>query len=251
MTNEHSILGIYKKVFDYLAAGFAIIYGVEMDGNNVKRKMAKLNETVLNKSISNGSLIIVDRPLIYAGRYHNPVDWSKNSLAKSILEAKHVSLNIRGIIIFVNPQIELETGNYKEEPLDFENFVGKRFNIPIEVVYCYDLKVVLSLKPSILLKILKIHHLSTIDTNSIHHTMPNKVMMEVATIFEQGLVDIFGKDASELIFKTLSILYGIDKHQIPLKLDIVEQKLENAIGRFNASRVFSAINLRLINECLH
>ncbi len=46
MTNEHSILGIYKKVFDYLAAGFAIIYGVEMDGNNVKRKMAKLNETV-------------------------------------------------------------------------------------------------------------------------------------------------------------------------------------------------------------
>jgi len=244
MADEKSLFSVYRMVFQYIEEGFAVVYGVERDKKKVIDKMTKLNSAI-NEKLSNGSLTIADRNSLYLDTWIKVSNWS-NNLAKRILRGKRQS-EFRGKIVFVNPQILLHEGNY-DELLALEKFIGKQFRIPIKIICCYDLKALLRLKPSILTKILGTHS-KTIDRKSGYHALKREIVID--ELLERALVMVFGEDTSSIVYKTLKLVYGIDRDRIAFELDSVEQKLERFIGKGNISRVYSATNSSLITNMIY
>lgn len=221
---------IYSKINKYLLTGHAVVYIAEDDTGSAISNM-KNSGVDTDRFLSIGALQVIDRD-----SYYNP---------NEELEPQKLLDQFSEIISQVNFQKfkgMLGIGSAgpaffqkgKLEPfLEYEHNIGKKFNVPIEIICCYRSDVV---------RQLEFGHLSSIIASHAYVITPEGIEHKeldsdaIISFIIAGIDKSFGEKLSSIILKTLEIVYGATKERIILQPRIFENALEKVLG-ITSSRI--------------
>lgn len=241
-------LAIYKRIWDYLSSGYAVIYAAESDPSKMIRQVSKLakelapaRETEIEKYITSGALTIISRDEFYSPSKTQLPDINKMlSLWHShVLKAQKRS-KPRGVIAIGNPSAFLELDNkHRIKLAEYERAIGKEFAKPVEAICWYsNSKVVAKLSFSNLVTLINYHHSTIHDGWSYREWRPYDIVAQV----EEGMDRVLGEGTTRLIFKTLKLVYKIDPERtIIFQPEVFEEKLTKIMGNSVSQLLFEVL----------
>lgn len=247
-TRDKVRLAIYKRIWDYLSSGYAVVYAAESDPSKIIRQVSKLakdsapaDKTEIENYITSGALTILSMDEFYSPSKTQPPDINKmlglwhSHILKAQKRSKH-----RGVIAIGNPSTLLELDNKHWIKLaEYERAIGKELARPVEAICWYsNAKVVAKLSFSNLVTIINYHHSTIHDGWSYREWHPYDIVAQV----EDGMDRMLGEGTTRLIFKTLKLVYKIDPERtIIFQPEAFEEKLTKIMGSSVSQLLFEVL----------
>ncbi len=225
LEGEKSFAALYDMINQYISDGYAVIYSVESDPNGVILQMTSMGVAVKN-FIRNGSLKLVDRNLFLSPdkKVNNQPLNSLRLITSDLTEFKWV-LYIGSNDMF----LELDE---RESLLDYEKALSNP-GMSLEIVCCYNVKMMTGLHLEFLVKILNLHQYTLHHHHSqfvYHEWHPSKLVELLAKSMDKAI----GKESSERLLNVLKTLYKIDD-DASFKYQNFENRIRELLG--NSSNV--------------
>ncbi len=242
----------YEKIIHYLSKGYAVIYAVENNVNQVVRNLSKVSLSI-EDYIESGAFKIID-----AGSFYSP---SETNFDYSILLSQwHKAASsipkkgFKGIIVMGMPhKAFFDNKENQQKLLEYEQQIAKGYNNSFQVFFCcYNKELLDKLSLSHLIRLLTAHqdiiafsrsekgfdstgnlkehyHDSedsspTIISDEIPHSS------ELLNLIENGLIKALGEETTALVFKTLKLVYKISREEIVAKPELFEEKIMRMFG---------------------
>jgi hypothetical protein len=215
MEGERSFPALYDMINQYLSDGYAVVYSVESDLKKTVLRMTNLGIAV-EKFIRDGSLKLVDKNLFLSPNT-GPREQPLNSLQLLTSELT----KFKWVLCIGSNDIFLELDK-RENLLEYEKALSST-ELSLEIVCCYDVRLIAGLCLEYLVKILNLHQYTLHHHHSqfvYHEWHPRKLIDLLAKCMEKAL----GKESSDRLLNILKKLYKIDDHS-----SIQYQNFENPI----------------------
>ena len=215
LEGERSFPALYDMINQYLSDGYAVVYSVESDPNNIVLHMTNSGIPVQN-FIQNGSLKIVDKNL-----FLSPATKADNQALNTLQQVTSDLTAFKWILTIVSNDIFLQLDK-KDNLLEYE----KKLSFPamsLEIVCCYNAEVMTGLCLEYLVEILNLHQYTLHHHHSqfvYHEWHPSKLIELLSRSMEKAI----GKESSDRLLNILKTLYKIDDHA-----SFQYQNLENPI----------------------
>jgi hypothetical protein len=205
--------------------GYAVVYAAESDPTEIVMNMIRM-EIEAENFIESGALSIIKRESLYSIQQtgldaHNLLD----SFHSIILKLKRS--NFKGIVAIGAADVFTDTNN-QQKLVEYEQIIGKKFNMPLETVCCYNSKSIDSLSLTHLILILNSHR-CTIHDGWVYREWH---IHRLTKVVGAGLDRSLGNMASKLVFQTLKLVYNLDGNSIidqpQLFVDIIRKMFKNS-----------------------
>jgi hypothetical protein len=222
--NDKGYAMLYDKIKNYTSKNYAVIYAAEADANQAVRRMSQ-NGVEVEALVESGMLTIVGRDAIYSPattklERHAVLDAWHALILKVKRKAK-----VDGILAIGSAESFFENGSHKKL-LAYEQLIGKSFQIPVEAICCYDAQSVSALELDDLAAILNAHH-STIHRGCSYHEWNPSMITELARV---GIDRVLGSDMSDLLFKTMKLVYKINESNIASNPELLGKVMTKIMG---------------------
>lgn len=210
---------LYAKIVDYLAQGYAVVYIVEKDVNQVVRNLLKAGITEGEDYIEKGALTIVS-----SDSFYSPVETNldyKELLPQWQKITSSVSKNgrFKGVVLMGMPHHEFFDKEENQHKLvEYEEQAAKWYDGSVQIFCCYTKELLDKLPLSRLVRLLAAHQEIVGGTPAI------------IDMVEQGLIKAMGKETSVLVFRTLKLIYKLDKDIILSDPELFEEKVRRMFG---------------------
>jgi hypothetical protein len=203
LEGESSFPALYDMINQYLSEGYAVIYSVENDPGRVLTQMTSLGIRA-ESLIQNGSLKIVDRSIFFSS---DKIEHTNQQLLNSWQSLISSLKNFKWVLCMGSNDIFLET-NKREELLEYEKTLAIS-GMSIEIVCCYNTKLMANLSLGYLIKILNLHQFTLHHHHSqfvYHEWRPSKLVELLARSMNKAV----GEESSHRLLNILKIVYKID-----------------------------------------
>jgi len=238
---------IYEKIWNYLSNGRAVVYAAEPNPSHVIQKMSKMGgqysasskDVQLEDYVATGALTVVDKDEVYSTTNQFDIDKLLRSWHSLILKAKGKPTTHKRVVAIGAPSSFLQTSNI-EKLFEYEGRIISSEKIPktIETICWYnDPKLFAKLRYSQLLMILNDHDASIHRGWWYRRWYSDNIIAFVC----DGIDNALGEGASKLIFKTLMMVYNLDKETVVSQPELFEEKVTKIIGKRTAELAFEII----------
>jgi hypothetical protein len=223
--NDKRYAVLYDKIKDYTSRNYAVIYAVEIDATQAVRRMSQHGVEV-ETLVESGMLTIINRDAAYS-----PATTELEGHA--VLDAWHaLILKVKrkakadGILAIGSAGTFFENASHKKL-LAYEQLIGKSFQIPVEAICCYDAQSVSALALDDFAAILNAHH-SIIHYQCQYQEWSPSRIVELARL---GIDRSLGAEMSNLLFKTMKLVYKIDDSMIASNPELLGEVMTKIMGR--------------------
>ncbi|HXG06556.1 MAG TPA: MEDS domain-containing protein [Nitrososphaera sp.] len=248
-------VAIYKQIWKYLSNDYAIIYVAEPDPPRVIQQMSRVASDLavadgkeIEDYITSRALLVINRNEFYSP--HNTTEQEIHKLTSSlhslVLEVQKRSKS-KGIVAIGDPLVLCETGERRQTRLtQYESALGREFAEPLQAICWYnDPEVVAKMSFSDLVNLINAHH-STIHSGWIYREW---TPYDVITQVKGGMERLLGKGTTNLVLKTLKLVYKIDPEKaITYMPELFEEKLSKIMGDSVAKLLFEVLSDTLRKE---
>jgi hypothetical protein len=235
----------YDKIALYLSQGYAVIYVLESDITKVIRNLSKVCAIEIEEYIEKGALTIIDADSFYSPsetRFdHNILlaQWQK------IVSSVSKKGKFRGVMVMGMPHAAFfDSRENQQKLIEYEEQVAKHYDGSIQVFCCYTKELVDKLPLGYLLRLLAAHQDNAIRSNSDNQgsfDTNNQNVQKMIDLIEEGLTEGVGKETCALVFKTLKLIYKIDRDKIVLDPEAFEEKIRRILGKEAADPILKMI----------
>lgn len=203
LEGESSFPALYDMINQYLSDGYAVVYSVESDPNDVLLQMTNLGIAAEN-FMQKGALRLLDNNLFLSpdNKAHNqPLD-SLRLVAAKLTDFKW--------ILCIGSNDRLLEINQRENLLEYEKALSLPGLSP-EIVCCYNAESLKDLCLEYLVKILNLHQYT------LHHHHSQFVYREwhpkkLIDLLAKSMNKAIGQESSDRLLNILKTLYKIDDH---------------------------------------
>src|SRR5690606_12670716 len=247
--NNNVRLAIYRQIWKYLSNGYAIVYAAEPDPPRVIQQMSKVaaelapvEEGENENCITRRALTVINRNELYSPSKTTELDVRKlTSLWRSLVLEVQKESKPKGIVAIGDPSIFLEIDDHRHLKLaEYESAIGKEFANPLAEAICWynNPKLVARMSFSDLVNVINAHH-STIHSGWLYREWrPYDITARV----REGMDRVLGGGTTNLIFKTLKLVYKIDPEEaIISRPEVFEEKLTKIMGDSIAKLLFDVL----------
>lgn len=213
---------LYEILGNYLMAGYGVIYAAEPDPARVIQRMARIGLEV-EKYVNDGLLRVVSGESIYVSSNENldaprTVESWLDTISRMMNDTK-----AKGVIAIGSVDAFIKRGQ-QERIIEYEKCIGKKFQVPIEAVCCYNANSLSDTSAGTLITILGAHQYVIHDNSAYSEWEDSKLQSVLIAAFDKAL----GTTTSSLVLETLKSVYKLDERTI-----ISEPRLlEDVLGRF-------------------
>jgi hypothetical protein len=203
LEGESSFPALYDMINQYLSEGYAVIYLVENDPNNIIIQMKRLGIKAENL-IQNGSLKLVDKSTFFS---EEKIKLHNQELLTSWQSLVSSFEGFKWVLCIGSNDIFLETEK-TEELLEYEKKLAIS-GMSLEIVCCYNTSLMANLCLGYLIKILNLHQFTLHHHHSqfvYHEWHPSKLVELLSRCMNKAI----GKESSHRLLNTLKMLYKID-----------------------------------------
>ncbi len=151
----------------------------------------------------------------------------------------------QGIVVIGTPKPFIDTNNI-DKLIIYERQIGRRFNIPLEAVCCYDSVVFSKLGFTNMIRFLNYHEY-TIYQGGIYLQWQPSIILR---IIDRAIDDALGPGTSRLLLKTLKLVYNADQDSIVSQPELFEAMLRGVFGK-TAGIVLDKIQMEITQELLY
>lgn len=234
---------MYEQVSKYLSNGQAVIYAAEIKPSRVVQQMSKIIDQrvpsgeEIERYIEDGALTVIDKDEIYSNTNQFDIDGLLQSWHSLVLKAKRKSRH-KGLLTIGAVSAFLQTNNI-DRLFEYENKIASQ-KIPktIETICWYnEPDLFAKLRYSQVLSILKAHDATIHDGWSYRQWYADTIIGCV----RDGIDKTLGNGSSNLILKTLKLVYNLDKEIIISRPELFEEKLIKMIGEDTTEYIFGII----------
>jgi hypothetical protein len=244
---------LYNRINEYLTEGYAVVYTLESDSAKTLERMKQSWIYNIEYLVENGALNILSKELVYTSLSERDQERTGKELVKEfnsiVSDIKTKSGNsgsakFKGICIMFSADASFELGDFKKH-IDFERLMGKHLDIEdVELICFYKLRSLAELGLSTLIFLLDYHHYT------IHGGWKYREWNQSDTIelIREGLDEVLDGENSELLLRTLNLVYGTDNNRIISQPEVFEANLRKALGDNKADMVVSSITEKIRKE---
>ena len=223
--NDKRYAVLYDKVKDYTSRNYAVIYAVEVDATQAVRRMSQHGIDV-ETLVESGMLTIISRDAVYSPA-------TTRLEGHAVLDAWHALIlkvkrkaKVDGILAIGSAGTFFENASHKKL-LAYEQLIGKSFQIPVEAICCYDAQSVSALALDDFAAILNAHH-SIIHYQCQYQEWNPSMIVGLA---RAGIDRALGAETSNLLFKTMKLVYKIDDNKIASNPELLGEVMAKIMGR--------------------
>jgi hypothetical protein len=235
---------ILETVSRGIADGHAIILVTESDPRQTIEMLQKKGFDAV-QYINRGVLTVLDNASAYA--------MANTQLDARVLIKRWTTLiseireksGCQGVVVIGTPKLFLDTNNI-DKLIVYERQIGRRFNIPLEAVCCYDAVVFSKLGFTNMIRFLNYHEYTIYQGGVYLQWQPGMIL----TIIDRAIDDALGPCTSRLLLKTLKLVYNADPGSIVSEPELFEAMLRGVFGK-TASIVLDKIQREMTQELLY
>lgn len=224
-----------------IADGHAVILASESDPQKTIEMLEKKGFDAA-QYISRRQLTVLDNASAYsiAGTQLDAEKLLHNwiSLISNIRERS----SCQGVIVIGTPKLFLDTNNV-DKLMDYERQIGRKFDIPLEAVCCYDAAAFSKLGFKNMIHYLDYHEYTIYQGGVYLQWQPSMIL----TIIDRAIDDALGPGTSSLLLKTLKLIYHADRDSIVSQPELFEKMLQNVFGK-TAGIVLDKIQKEITKE---
>ncbi|MGI0019984.1 MAG: MEDS domain-containing protein [Nitrososphaera sp.] len=213
---------LYETIGRYLAEGYGVIYAAEQDPEWVINKMAKAGLQV-EQHIRNGTLRVISGESVYVS---NGDDLDASRTIESWLSVVSNIMNntkVKGVIAIGSVDAFIKRGRHKSSA-EYETHIGKKFEVPLEAICCYNADSLSDMSAGTLITILNAHQYTIHDNAEYSEWEGDKLQSILIAAFDR----VLGTTTSALVLKTLKSVYKLDERSIISEPTL----LEDVLGKF-------------------
>jgi hypothetical protein len=243
-SDDSRSLFLFDAINQGISDDCAIIVASESNPDEIIKELERKGVDAKHY-INRGILTILDREFVY-------------SVAQTGLEAEELLKRWFSLISDVKKKsgrdrvlaigttrVFLDTHNL-DKLMVYEHQIGREFNVPLEAVCCFDAKAFSKLGFTNMIHFLDYHE------GAIHHggvyVHWNGHM--ILTMINRAIDNALGEGTSQLMLKTLELVYHIDKEKIISEPELFEEKIQKLFGK-SAEKVFNEIKKEITKQLLY
>ncbi|HXG07415.1 MAG TPA: MEDS domain-containing protein [Nitrososphaera sp.] len=151
----------------------------------------------------------------------------------------------QGIIVIGTPRLFIDTNNI-DKLMMYERQIGRKFNIPLEAVCCYDAVGFSKLGFTNMIRFLNYHEYTIYQGGVFFQWQPSMILR----IIDRAIDDVLGPGTSRLLLKTLKLVYNADRDSIVSKPELFEAMLRGVFGK-TATIVLDNIQREITKELMY
>jgi hypothetical protein len=235
----------YEKVALYLSQGYAVIYVVESDITKVVLNLSKACSIEIEEYMEKGALTIIDANSFYSPS-ETRFDWEiLVAQWQKVVSSVAKKGKFKRIMVMGMPHAAFfDSRENQQKLIEYEEQVAKHYDGSIQVFCCYTKELVDKLPLGYLLRLLAAHQDNAIRSNSDNQgsfDTNNQNVQKMIDLIEEGLTEGVGKETCALVFKTLKLIYKIDRDKVVLDPEAFEEKIRRILGKEAADPILKMI----------
>ncbi len=256
----------HERIVHYLSEGYAVIYVTEDSINQAVRNLSKV-DVPIEDYIESGALRIID-----GDSFYSPTD---TKLDYSILLSQWHKVissvpkkNFKGLIFMGMPhRAFFDNKETLQKLIEYELQITKSNDSSFQAVCCYSKGLLDKLSLGHLIRILNAHQDIAVSQVREHNRSGDhskkygsnsssrggsggpERSVKIIDLIEEGLAKALGKETSILVLKTLKLIYGINRDDVPAKPELFEEKIKRLFGG-TAELILKIIVERIVQEII-
>jgi DcmR-like sensory protein len=244
---------LYNRINEYLVNGYAVVYTLESDPAKTLERMKQGGISNVERFVENGAFNILSKELVYSSLSERDQERSGkemvgefNSIVFSIRNKSGKSGNtkFKGICVMFSADASFELGDFKKH-MDFERLMGKHLDLEdVELICFYKLRSLAELGLSPLILLLDYHQYTVHGGWKYRKWNPS----DTIELIREGLDEVLDGENSELLLRTLNLVYRTDNNSIISQPEVFESNLRKALGDNKADMVVSSITEKIRKE---
>lgn len=151
----------------------------------------------------------------------------------------------QGIVVIGTPKLFIDTNNV-DKLMIYERQIGRRLNMPLEAVCCYDAVAFSKLGFTNMIRFLNYHEYTIYQGGVYLQWQPSIILR----IIDRAIDDALGPGTSRLLLKTLKLIYNVDSDSIVSQPELFEDILRKIFCK-TASVVLDKIQKEITKELLY
>lgn len=247
--SEKDYFSLYKTVItDRLSKGHGVIYVAQENERVVTRGMSEANINT-DKHFRNGSLRILSTSSFYSPEKTKLSSESLRDICQTAVQTMMNDSGVSNVLIVGSCRAFIDTSRHDELVL-YENAVKEHIisALPADFICCYAEPRLHQISPIKLASILY-HHTNILSRRNKELNKNNNIP-DVDEMIRSTFDEVLGNNCSDLIFKTMKLVYKLDQSRLFLDPGIFEEKLSSMLGNKTTDVVFYVLKKRLINYLL-
>src|SRR5918997_3813353 len=235
----------YEKIVHYLSQGYAVIYVVESDITKAVINLSKTCAIEIEEYIEKGALTLIDANSFYSpsetrfGWELLAAQWQKviSSVSKRGKFKRVMAMGMPHAAFF-------DSRENQQKLIEYEEQVAKHYDGTLQVFCCYTKELVDKLPLGYLLRLLAAHQDNAISSNGDNQrsfATNNQSVQNMIDLIEEGLTEGVGEETCALVFKTLKLIYKMDRHKIVSDPEAFEEKIRRILGKEAADPILKMI----------
>ncbi|HEX7032941.1 MAG TPA: MEDS domain-containing protein [Nitrososphaera sp.] len=243
-SDDSKSIFIIETVSRGISDGHAIILVTESDPRQTIETLEKKGFDAV-QYINRGVLTVLDNASAYAIA-NTRLDAGKLiyrwiSLISDIKEKS----GCQGVVVIGTPKLFIDTNNI-DKLMIYERQIGRRFNMPLEAVCCYDAVAFSKLGFTNMIRHLNFHEYTIYQGGVYLQWQPSMILR----IIDRAIDDALGPGTSRLLLKILKLVYNAEPDSIVSKPELYEAMLRGVFGR-TAGIVLDKIQMEITKELLY
>ncbi len=239
----------YEKIVLYLSQGYAVIYAVESDITQVVLNLSKACSIEIEEYIEKGALTIIDANSFYSPS-ETRFDWEiLVAQWQKVVSSVAKKGKFKRIMVMGMPHAAFFGSRENQQKLiEYEEQVAKHYDGTLQVFCCYTKELVDKLPLGYLFRLLAAHQDTANRSNSDNQGSfgtNNQIAQRMTDLIEEGLTEGVGEETSALVFKTLKLIYKIDRDKIVSNPETFEEKIRRMLGKEAADPILKMIAERI------
>ena len=235
----------YEKVAFYLSQGYAVIYVVESDITKVVLNLSKACSIEIEEYIEKGALTIIDADSFYSPS-ETRFDWEiLVAQWQKVISSVAKKGKFKRIMVMGMPHAAFfDSRENQQKLIEYEEQVAKHYDGTLQVFCCYTKELVDKLPLGYLLRLLAAHQDNAIRSkgdNQRSFGTNYQNVQKIIDLIEEGLTEGVGEETCALVFKTLKLIYKMDRHKIVSDPEAFEEKIRRILGKEAADPILKMI----------
>jgi MEDS: MEthanogen/methylotroph, DcmR Sensory domain len=244
---------LYNRINEYLVDGYAVVYTLESDPAKTLERMKQGGFSDIERFLENGALNILSKESVYSSlsekdkeRTGKELVGEFNSIVSNMKNRSGNSANtkFKGICVMFSADASFELGDFNKH-VDFERLMGKHLDMEdVELICFYKIRSLAELGLSTLILLLDYHHYTIHGGWKYREWNPS----DTIELIREGLDEVLDGENSELLLRTLDLVYRTDNNRIISQPEVFESNLRKALGDNKADMVVSSITEKIRKE---
>lgn len=244
---------LYNRINEYLTDGYAVVYTLESDPAKTLERMKQSGIHDIERFVKNGALNILSKESVFLSLAEKDEERSGKDLVSEFnaivsdmenKRGKSGNATSKGICVMFSADAAFELGDVKKH-MDFEKLMGKHLDIGgVELICFYRLQSLAKLRLGALIHVLDCHRYTIHGGWKYREWNPS----DTVELIRQGMDEVLNGEMSELLLRTLNLVYKTDNNAIVSQPEAFETNLRKALGDSKADRVVSTITEKIRKE---